>query len=55
MMNTNYPDTDVILCNMAEEIQVLNAISQVSARMARNLLLFAVNHSMTQGETIHDQ
>ncbi len=54
-MNTNYPDTDVAMCNMAEEIQVLNAISQVSARMARNLLFFAVNHSMTKGETTYDK
>jgi hypothetical protein len=54
-MNTNYPDTDIAVCNVAEEIQVLNAISQVSARMARNLLLFAVNHSTMEGETIHDK
>lgn len=55
VMNTNYPDTDIAVCNVAEEIQVLNAISQVSARMARNLLLFAVNHSTMEGETIHDK
>ena len=55
VMNTNYPDTDIAVCNVAEEIQVLSAISQVSARMARNLLLFAVHHSTMEGETIHDK
>lgn len=54
-MNTNYPDTDISVCNVAEEIQVLNAISQVSARMARNLLFFAMNHLTMEGETTHDK
>ena len=54
-MDRNDLDIDVAMRNMAEEIQILHAISQVSARMARTLFLFAMNHFPLEGETISDK
>ena len=54
-MDTNDLDIDVAMRNMAEEIQILHAISQVSARMERALFLFAMNYFPLEGETISDK
>lgn len=54
-MDANGSDIDVAMRNMAEEIQILHAMSQVSARMARTLFLFAMNHFLLKGETISDK
>lgn len=54
-MDANGSDIDVAMRNMAEEIQILHAMSQVSARMARMLLLFAMNYFSLEGETTSEK
>lgn len=54
-MNRNYLDAGTVVCRTAEEIEVLRAISQVSARMARNLFVLATHRQMKKGVSKHDK
>ena len=47
MMYHSYTDTDG---NVNEEIKLLNSISHVSARLARNLSLLAISQSKEGGK-----
>ena len=46
-MQTSYTDTGG---NVREEIQLLNSISRVSARLARNLSILAEQRQSEKGE-----
>jgi hypothetical protein len=51
-MQTNYTDTGG---NVREEIQLLNSISRVSARLARNLSILAAQRQSEKGERTYEQ
>lgn len=48
-MKQNYLNTGAMARRTAEEIAVLNAISQVSARMAKNLFILAADRQKRKG------
>ena len=54
-MTRNYLDAGAMMCRTAEEIEVLRAISQVSARMARNLFVLATHRQTKKGVSKHDK
>ena len=51
-MQTSYTDTGG---NVREEIQLLNSISRVSARLARNLSILAEQRQSEKGERTYEQ
>jgi hypothetical protein len=51
-MQTSYTDTGG---NVRDEIQLLNSISRVSARLARNLKVLATARQSEKGERTYEQ
>lgn len=54
-MKQSYLDAGTAMCRTAEEIEVLRAISQVSARMARNLFVLATHRQTKKGVSKYDK